>query len=88
MVKLTIKKTGLEKTIDCDFAGKSFVDSTFTAQFEDTRRFPEIAEDFDQLDQITVMNFPEEQIYTGYTRITQLMATQYPGHVFIRLEKE
>lgn len=85
MVTLIRKKQSTTKEIQCEFASETF-DGTFFARFPDTRRLPEIAKDFDSIDEITIVDSLSEKTYTGYSKLVFLSVSN--GVATVKLAKE
>ena len=85
MVTLIRKKKSTTKEIQCEFASETF-DGTFLARFPDSRRLPEIAKDFDSVDEITVVDTLTEKTYTGYSKLVFLSVSN--GVATVKLAKE
>ena len=85
MVTLIRKKKSTTKEIQCEFASETF-DGTFFARFSDSRRLPEIAKDFDSIDEITIVDTLSEKTYTGYSKLVFLSVSD--GVATVKLAKE
>lgn len=82
MVKIRIG----DREIPCDFADETY-DGYFLAQYHDDRRLPEIAKDFDQIEEITVIEPVLEKHYAGFSKLVGVSITA-GCTVLIRLAKE
>lgn len=85
MVTVEIKKGSTVKSIDCEFADITF-NGTFFARFSDSRRLPKIAQEFDGIDSIKVIDRLLTKVYDGYSKLVYV--TCEDGLVTIRLAKE
>lgn len=85
MVQIEIKRGSTTKTIDCDFAGETF-DGTFFARFTDARRLPKVAQDFDKIDSIKLIDSLVTKDYTQYSKLIYMASAG--DSVTIRLAKE
>ena len=75
-----------DREIPCDFADESF-DGFFMAKYHDERRLPEIAQDWDRIPKVTVIDPLREREVSGYTKLAGISITA-GGSVLIRLGKE
>lgn len=71
MVQIEIKHGSTTKTIDCDFAGEVF-DGTFFARFTDARRLPKVAQEFDEIDSIKLIDSLVTKDYTKYNKLVYM----------------
>lgn len=85
MITMEIKKGSTVKSIDCEFADITFA-GTFFARFSDSRRLPKIAQEFDGIDSIKVIDRLMTKAYDEYSKLVYV--TCEDGLVTIRLAKE
>lgn len=86
MVIVKLQRKDKEWTKECDFADMTF-SGVFAAKFADDRRLPEIAQEWDQLDCITVIEPLKENSYAGLSQLVHLHRDN-DGLVFVKIAKE
>ena len=83
MAKIITTSRG--KTFDVDLFFHYAREDSCSITLQDERRLPEIAQDFDGLDSITLNDPAGATQYTGYNRLTRVQIIR--GGVQLRLEK-